>query len=62
MLTTKTAAGHMHSRAMGPCSTQGLVYTFIGNKESGKYDDIVRQGGEEVNVSFSDGGASISLL
>ena len=47
---------------MGPCSTQGLIYTFIGNKESGKYDDISRQGGEEVNVSFSDGGTFFVLL
>ena len=59
MLTTKTSAGHMHSRAMGPCSTKGLVYTFIGNSESGKFQDISRDGGEEVNVTFSDGGTLI---
>lgn len=53
MLTTISAKGIPHARAMAPTSSKGNVYTFIGNKESGKYDDIKHN--SIVNVSFSDG-------
>lgn len=58
MLTTIGKNGLIHSRAMIPTSTKGLVFTFIGNNESGKYEDIKKN--DQVNVSFSDGSEFIS--
>ncbi|KAM0789302.1 hypothetical protein ACM66B_000142 [Microbotryomycetes sp. NB124-2] len=52
MLTTRGSNGLLHSRAMSPADTKGLVFQFIFNKESGKTDDL--EAHPEVNVSWSD--------
>ncbi|SCV69960.1 BQ2448_1354 [Microbotryum intermedium] len=52
MLTTRSKDGALHSRAMSPASDKGLVFVFIANNESGKFDDLDHD--ENVNISFSD--------
>ncbi|EPT04536.1 hypothetical protein FOMPIDRAFT_1057856 [Fomitopsis schrenkii] len=55
MLTTRTADGHLHSRAMapaGPFSPTQATVVFIANKASSKFDEI--QNDSHVNVSFYD--------
>lgn len=56
MLTSRSSDGQLHSRAMSPASTQGLVYSFIANRESGKFDELSND--PNVNVSFSDPSSS----
>lgn len=46
----------MHSRAMSPASHQGLVFSFIANEDSGKFDEL--ENDENVNISFSDSGST----
>ncbi|GAA5866956.1 hypothetical protein JCM1840_005919 [Sporobolomyces johnsonii] len=52
MLTTRAQDGSLHSRAMSPASSQGLVFSFIANTDSGKFDELEHD--ENVNVSWSD--------
>ncbi|KAG8802548.1 hypothetical protein FRC17_006391 [Serendipita sp. 399] len=52
MLTTRSPAGEMHSRAMAPASTEGLQFLFIANNVSYKFDEI--QADNHVNLSFID--------
>ncbi|BGP55928.1 hypothetical protein JCM8202_005271 [Rhodotorula sphaerocarpa] len=52
MLVTRSADGQLHSRAMAPASHKGLVFQFIANTDSGKFDELDHD--ENVNVSFSD--------
>ncbi|CEQ42272.1 SPOSA6832_04089 [Sporobolomyces salmonicolor] len=52
MLTTRAHDGTLHSRAMSPASSQGLVFSFIANTDSGKFDELEHD--ENVNVSWSD--------
>ncbi|GAA5825730.1 hypothetical protein JCM5353_005252 [Sporobolomyces roseus] len=56
MFTSRSSDGQLHSRAMSPASTQGLVYSFIANRESGKFDELSND--PNVNVSFSDPSSS----
>ncbi|KAJ7725868.1 hypothetical protein DFH07DRAFT_853718 [Mycena maculata] len=55
MLTTHGADGHLHSRAMIPCTpftdTQ-LTLVFIANNTSAKFDEIKND--SHVNVSYCD--------
>ncbi|KAI5477553.1 blue-light-inducible Bli-3 protein [Pseudohyphozyma bogoriensis] len=51
MLTTVSPTGDLHSRAMTPASHAGLVFQFIGNTDSGKFDDVVEN--PKVNISWS---------
>ncbi|GAA5874483.1 hypothetical protein JCM3774_005732 [Rhodotorula dairenensis] len=52
MLVTRSADGQLHSRAMAPASHKGLVFSFIANTDSGKFDELEHD--EHVNVAFSD--------
>ncbi|KAK4057246.1 hypothetical protein OIO90_001743 [Microbotryomycetes sp. JL221] len=52
MLTTRGSNGLLHSRAMSPADTSGLVFQFIANTESGKFDDL--EANPDVNISYSD--------
>merc|ERR1712225_97941 len=53
MLTTKTASGDMHSRAMAPASKEApFVFEFLANAESGKFDEL--QQSEKVNIAVYD--------
>ncbi|KAF9010667.1 hypothetical protein BDQ17DRAFT_1397328 [Cyathus striatus] len=55
MLTTRSADGEMHSRAMTPASPYSdtqLTLAFIANNVSHKFDEI--QNDSHVNVSFYD--------
>ncbi|KAM0749353.1 hypothetical protein T439DRAFT_315583 [Meredithblackwellia eburnea MCA 4105] len=52
MLTTQGTGGLLHSRAMTPASDKGLVFSFVANQDSGKFDDL--QSNPQVNVSWSD--------
>ncbi|KAK4701892.1 hypothetical protein P7C70_g4341, partial [Phenoliferia sp. Uapishka_3] len=52
MLTSQGAGGLLHSRAMTPADDKGLVFSFVANKESGKFDEI--ESNPQVNVSWSD--------
>ncbi|KAH9839290.1 uncharacterized protein C8Q71DRAFT_855920 [Rhodofomes roseus] len=55
MLTTHTASGQLHSRAMapaGPFSPTQATLVFIANKASAKFDEI--ENDAHVNVSFYD--------
>ncbi|BGP16954.1 hypothetical protein JCM10213_007399 [Rhodosporidiobolus nylandii] len=52
MLVTRSSDGLMHSRAMHPASHQGLVFQFVANTDSGKFDEL--QHDDSVNVSFAD--------
>ena len=52
MLTTQAADGLLHSRAMTPASDAGLVFSFVANHDSGKFDDLEVH--PEVNISWSD--------
>ncbi|KAL8292019.1 hypothetical protein RQP46_001485 [Phenoliferia psychrophenolica] len=53
MLTTQAAGtGLLHSRAMTPASDAGLVFSFVANQDSGKFDDLEEH--PQVNVSWSD--------
>ncbi|GAA5910492.1 uncharacterized protein JCM6883_003027 [Sporobolomyces salmoneus] len=56
MLTSRDTDGALHSRAMSPASHQGLVFTFVANRESGKFDELAND--PNVNVSFSDPSSS----
>ncbi|GAA6004182.1 uncharacterized protein JCM10292_007278 [Rhodotorula paludigena] len=52
LLVSRNADGHLHSRAMAPASHKGLVFQFIANEESGKFDELKND--EHVNFSFQD--------
>ncbi|KWU43200.1 hypothetical protein RHOSPDRAFT_29738 [Rhodotorula sp. JG-1b] len=52
MLVTRSADGQLHSRAMVPASHKGLVFQFIANTDSGKFDEL--ENDAHVNVAFSD--------
>ncbi|EPQ26767.1 uncharacterized protein PFL1_05746 [Pseudozyma flocculosa PF-1] len=52
MLTTRAPSGQLASRAMAPSTTEGLVFSFFFNTDSGKTDDI--QSEPQVNVSYYD--------
>jgi len=55
MLTTKTANGDLHSRAMAPASKEAPhVFCFVANSESGKFDEIEHSEDSKVNVSIYD--------
>ncbi|KAF5321086.1 hypothetical protein D9619_001536 [Psilocybe cf. subviscida] len=60
MLTTRTADGQLHSRAMNPVTQHGqdfsLALTFIANNVSHKFDEI--KSDAHVNVSFYDSSTS----
>jgi general stress protein 26 len=51
MLTTRSPNGLLHSRAMSAAGTDGLVFSFIANTDSGKFDDLTHD--EQVNISWS---------
>lgn len=56
MLTTRSASGDLHARAMTPCSPhssdagRGLHFFFFANNSSHKFDEI--KSDDHVNVSF----------
>lgn len=52
LLVSRNKDGHLHSRAMSPASHQGLVFSFIANEDSGKFDELDHD--DHVNISFSD--------
>ncbi|GAA6048411.1 hypothetical protein JCM3770_003745 [Rhodotorula araucariae] len=52
LLVSRSKDGHLHSRAMAPASHTGLVFQFIANEDSGKFDEL--QNDENVNISFQD--------
>ncbi|PWN29039.1 hypothetical protein BDZ90DRAFT_231040 [Jaminaea rosea] len=52
MLTSRSPDGKLASRAMHPATTEGLVFSFYQNSDSGKTDDI--ESDPNVNVSFID--------
>ncbi|KIK67137.1 hypothetical protein GYMLUDRAFT_37180 [Collybiopsis luxurians FD-317 M1] len=55
MLTTRSASGHMHSRAMipvAPSSDSQTTLFFFANKASHKFEEI--ENDAHVNVSFSN--------
>lgn len=52
MLTSRSPDGKLASRAMHPATTEGLVFSFYQNADSGKTDDI--EADPNVNVSFID--------
>ncbi|PWN47468.1 hypothetical protein IE53DRAFT_390402 [Violaceomyces palustris] len=52
MLTTRSPDGKLASRAMKPATTDGLVFSFFFNKDSGKMDDV--EVDPQVNVSYHD--------
>ncbi|KAI0645935.1 hypothetical protein C8Q79DRAFT_1091939 [Trametes meyenii] len=55
ILTTRSADGHLHARAMapaGPVQPNQISLVFIANKASHKFDEI--QNDSHVNVSFYD--------
>ncbi|KAI0744225.1 hypothetical protein C8Q80DRAFT_1220880 [Daedaleopsis nitida] len=55
MLTTRSSAGQLHSRAMapaGPVSPTQVTLVFIANRASHKFDEI--ENDSHVNVSFYD--------
>ncbi|GAA5923916.1 hypothetical protein JCM3775_005547 [Rhodotorula graminis] len=56
LLVSRSKDGHLHSRAMSPASHQGLVFSFIANEDSGKFDEL--ENDEHVNISFSDSGST----
>jgi len=56
MLTTRATDGVLHSRAMSPASDKGLVFDFIANNESGKFDELSHD--PSVNVAWSDTSSS----
>jgi len=52
MLTTVAPSGEVHSRCMTPASTEGLVFQFLANNASYKFDEI--KANSNVNLSFID--------
>ncbi|KAI0355716.1 hypothetical protein OH77DRAFT_1402389 [Trametes cingulata] len=55
MLTTRSASGHLHARAMapaGPVHPDQVNLVFIANRVSHKFDEI--ENDSHVNVSFYD--------
>ncbi|KAN0062693.1 hypothetical protein ACQY0O_004888 [Thecaphora frezii] len=52
MLTTRSPDGKLAARAMAPSTTEGLVFSFYFNTDSGKTDDIEHD--PQVNVSYYD--------
>ncbi|KZT10709.1 uncharacterized protein LAESUDRAFT_692989 [Laetiporus sulphureus 93-53] len=55
MLTTRTADGSLHARAMapvGPYSRTEVTLVFVANRASAKFDEI--ENDAHVNVSFYD--------
>merc|ERR1711939_672239 len=50
MLVTRSAEGHLHSRAMSPVSSDGLEFVFVFNTESGKLEEVKTD--KHVNISF----------
>lgn len=51
MLTTRSPEGLLHARAMSAAGTDGLVFSFLANTDSGKFDDLTHD--EQVNISWS---------
>ncbi|UTT89765.1 hypothetical protein NDA17_006722 [Ustilago hordei] len=52
MLTSRSPDGKLASRAMAPATTEGLVFSFYMNTDSGKTDDI--ESDPQVNVAYFD--------
>ena len=52
MLTSRSPDGKLASRAMAPATTEGLVFSFYMNTDSGKTDDIETD--PQVNVEYFD--------
>lgn len=52
MLTSHSPDGKLASRPMAPATTEGLIFSFYMNKDSGKTDDV--ESDKQVNVSFFD--------
>ncbi|PLW42486.1 hypothetical protein PCASD_04634 [Puccinia coronata f. sp. avenae] len=52
MLTTRHNGGALNSRAMVPASKKGLVFEFVANNHSEKFEDL--QNDPSCNVSFYD--------
>ncbi|KAI8993880.1 hypothetical protein BD414DRAFT_513531 [Trametes punicea] len=55
MLTTRSASGHLHARAMapaGPVEPNQVTLYFIANRATAKFDEI--ENDSHVNVSFYD--------
>ncbi|PWY99936.1 hypothetical protein BCV70DRAFT_161455 [Testicularia cyperi] len=50
MLTSRSPDGKLASRAMAPATTEGLVFSFYMNTDSGKTDDVETD--PQVNVSY----------
>lgn len=53
MLTTRSAEGHLHTRAMAPASCSedtGLKFVFLGNNASHKFEEINND--SNANVAF----------
>lgn len=56
MLTIRGADDYIHSRAMLAANDtfeDGLVFEYLGNLDSGKFDDLAHN--PKVNISYSDG-------
>ncbi|KAJ1025227.1 hypothetical protein NDA16_002731 [Ustilago loliicola] len=52
MLTSRSPDGKLASRAMAPATTEGLVFSFYMNTDSGKTDDV--ESDPQVNVAYFD--------
>ncbi|GAA5896352.1 hypothetical protein JCM6882_000993 [Rhodosporidiobolus microsporus] len=52
MLVTRASDGALHSRMMYPASHEGLVFQFVANLDSGKFDEL--ENDDSVNISFAD--------
>lgn len=52
MLTSRSPDGKLASRAMAPATTEGLVFSFYMNTDSGKTDDVETD--PQVNVAYFD--------
>ncbi|MBW0469974.1 hypothetical protein O181_009689 [Austropuccinia psidii MF-1] len=52
MFTTRHDDGTLNSRAMHPVSKTGLVFEFIANNQSGKFEELQKD--PSCNVSFYD--------
>ncbi|KAH9808598.1 hypothetical protein DFH28DRAFT_970278 [Melampsora americana] len=52
MFTTRHSDGTLNSRAMHPACKKGLVFEFIANNHSGKFEEINKD--HACNVSFYD--------
>ncbi|KAG0148669.1 hypothetical protein CROQUDRAFT_654504 [Cronartium quercuum f. sp. fusiforme G11] len=52
MLTTRHSDGSLNARAMHPVKRDGLVFEFIANNHSGKFEELAQD--HACNVSFYD--------